>query len=89
MKSDLDRLMQARSFDGIVVIGPANHNTPLNYMTNGARISDGIVVKKAGQPPTLICGLMERDEAAKSGLPVSIYADYDLNQLMKDSSSPF
>jgi hypothetical protein len=89
MKSDLDRLMQARGFDGIAVIGPSEHNTPLNYMTNGVRISEGVVIKKAGQPPALICGLMERDEAAKSGLPMSIYADYDLNRLMKESASPF
>lgn len=89
MKSDLDRLMAARDLNGITVFGPAEHNTPLNYMTNSARISDGIVVKKAGQPPALICGLMERDEAAKSGLPVSIYPDYDLNRLMKESASPF
>jgi len=89
MKSDLDRLMQQRKLNGLVVMGPAEDNTALRYMTNGARITDGIVVKKAGEQPALVCGLMEREEAAKSGLPTSIYADYDLTRLMKESSSPF
>ncbi len=89
MKSDLDRLMKDRGFGGIVVMGPAHENHILRYVTNGAKISEGTVVKKAGEPPALICGLMERDEAAKSGLPVSIYADYNLTDLMRQSSSPF
>jgi len=89
MKSDLDRLMTEHKFDGIVVMGPAAENTALRYITNGARLSEGIAVKKAGEQPALICGLMEREEAAKSGLSTSIYADYDLTKFMKESSTPF
>jgi Xaa-Pro aminopeptidase len=89
MKSDLDQLMQARGFDAIVVMGSAEGNHILRYMTSGAMITEGLVIKKHGEPPVLICGPMERDEAAKSGLVVATYADFDLYSLAKDLGSSF
>ncbi len=89
MKSDLDTLMENRGFNAIVVMGPATENHALNYMTNSAPITDGIVVKKRGESPLLICGPMERDEAAKSGLPIQTYNDYGLLQIAKETGSYF
>ena len=39
MKSDIDRLMQERGLDALVVTGPAGENLPLQYLGNGAKIS--------------------------------------------------
>ena len=89
MKSDLDRLIQARGFDAIVVMGEVEGNHALRYMTNGARITSGTVVKKPSQQPLLIAGGMERDEAAKSGLPVRTTADYGAYELIKETGSAF
>ena len=89
MKSDLDRLMQDRGFAASVVMGRAVENTALNYITSGAKITQGIVLKKRGEGPVLICGSMERDEAAKSGLPVVTFDDFDLYNLVKETGSRF
>lgn len=89
MKSDLDKLMQERGFDAIVVMGEARENHALNYLTNHARITQGIVIKKRGEPPVLICGSMERDEAARSGLAVQTYFDFGYAQMLKETGSAF
>jgi len=89
MKSDLDRLMAQRGIDAFVIIGYAAHNHTLNYMTNGAAISEGIVVKKRQSAPVLIVGPMEREEAARSGLQVETHNDYNRHNLVKEFGSFF
>ena len=39
MKSDLDSLMQAKNLDALLVIGNADHNPPMYYLTGGGHIS--------------------------------------------------
>jgi Xaa-Pro aminopeptidase len=89
MKSDLDRLMQQRNLDALIVIGQARENAILRYMTNSAKISDGIVVKPRNKPPVLICNGMEREEAAKSGLQTALYNDFRLGTFVKETGSTF
>lgn len=89
MKSDLDRLMQERGFDALVIMGLAEGNHTLKYMNNHAKVTEAVVLKKRGEQPVLICGPMERDEAAKSGLPVATYADFDLYKLSQELGSSF
>jgi Xaa-Pro aminopeptidase len=68
MKNDLDALMQTRQLDALLVVGAGSHNPPMTYLTNGADLTQAILVKKRGEQPTLFHWPMERDEAAKSGL---------------------
>jgi len=89
VKSDLDRLIQERGFGGIVVMGEVEGNHALRYMTNSARITHGIVVKKPGEQPVIIVNGMERDEAAKSGLPVRTMAEFGYYEMIKETGSPF
>lgn len=89
MKTDLDSLMQQRGFDALVVMGPAPENHPLRYITNGAKVSEGIVIMRRGGASVLLCGPMEREEAAKSGLPTATFADFDLYKLVKETGSYF
>jgi len=89
VKSDLDRLMADRGFDAIVVMGEAEANHTLKYMTNHAKVTQGIVVKKRGEDPVLIVGGMERDEAAKSGLSVRTMNDFHLYQHIKETGNVF
>lgn len=70
MKSDLDALMQARSLDAIIVLGNAEHNPPMYYLTGGGHVNKAVLIKKRGEAPVLYCNAMERDEAEKSGLKV-------------------
>ena len=70
MKSDLDALMQERNLDAIMVIGNAENNPPMYYLTGGGHVSSAILIKKRNEEPILFCNVMERGEAAKSGLTV-------------------
>lgn len=70
MKSDLDALMQARNLNAIIVLGNAEHNPPMYYLTGGGHINKAVLIKKHGGAPVLYCNAMERDEAEKSGLKV-------------------
>jgi Xaa-Pro aminopeptidase len=70
MKSDLDALMQARNLDAIIVLGNAERNPPMYYLTGGGHVNKAVLVKKRGETPVIFCNAMERDEAEKSGLKV-------------------
>lgn len=85
MKSDIDRLMAERGLQAIVVTGDAEYNPPRDYLTNGAHITGGWVVKRRGEPITLIVNPMETEEAAKSGLKVLSYNELDWPQIVKEA----
>src|SRR6476469_1292626 len=86
MKSDLDRLMQARGFDGLVVTGPGANNPVMYYMTNGAEVGEGtVLLKKRGEPAVLIVTYMEREVAAKSGLKIVPFSHYDSIAILNEA----
>ncbi|NDJ34265.1 MAG: aminopeptidase P family protein [Chloroflexi bacterium] len=89
MKSDLDRLMEERGFDALIVYGPAEGNAPLRYLSNGAKVTHATVVKKRGEQPVLVVGGMERDEAARSGLPIVLDTEFNFHQHYKDTGDRF
>ncbi len=84
MKQDLDRLMAERELDAAVVTGSVQNNPAMYYMANGAHLTGGILIKRRGEEPTLLCSPMERDEAAKSGLKTISLAQYDLRKLLEE-----
>lgn len=86
MKSDFDALMQARNLDAIIVFGNAEHNPPMTYLTGGGHVSHATLIKKHGQDAVLFCNDMERDEAAKSGLKLISYSNYDAVALHKQAN---
>lgn len=79
MKSDLDRLMAERNLDGLLVLGDSAGNQVMNYLTGGVHLENAIVLKRRGQPLTLIHGSMERDTAASTGLAL-VDRDQTYNQ---------
>lgn len=87
MKQDLNSLMSERGIDVAVVTGGVNNNPSMYYMTNGAHISGGVLVKRQDQEPILIHHAMERDEAAKSGLSLMDLTQFDYKGLMQESES--
>ncbi len=76
MKSDLDALMQAHDVDALLVSGPGKHNPAMVYMTGGANLTMGHVIKKRGEPAILFFAPMERDEAARLGMVSHNYLEY-------------
>lgn len=82
MKRELDRLMADRNLDALLVMGDSGGNRTLNYLTGGAHLENALVVQRRGGPLTLIHGLMERDNAAATGLALvdrdARYNSFDL-----------
>lgn len=76
MKTDLDALMQAHNVDVLLVSGPGKHNPAMVYMTGGANLTMGHVIKKQGEPAVLFFAPMERDEAARIGMKSHSYQKY-------------
>jgi Xaa-Pro aminopeptidase len=68
--------MQARGLDAIMIVGNAEHNPPMTYLTGGGHVSAATIIKKRGEAPVYFHGDMERDEAAKSGLQLKPYSAY-------------
>jgi Xaa-Pro aminopeptidase len=85
MKSDLDRLMAARDLQAIFVTGDAENNPPRDYLTGGAHITGGLVIKKRGEAPVMVVNPMEIEEAAKSGLAVFTYNDLGWAELIEQA----
>jgi Xaa-Pro aminopeptidase len=82
MRSDLDRLMAERHIDAFIIPPIEAKSTPRDYLTGGAK-ADAVVVKKQGEVPILIVNLMEREEAAKSGLAVMTYDDFNVEAIYR------
>lgn len=82
MKSDLDQLMGEYKLDALVVVGDKAPNAYRDYLTRRSK-AVGTVIKKRGEAPVFIVGNMEIDEAAKSGLQVYTWFDFDYAELYK------
>ncbi len=85
MKSDLDQLMAARQLAAIVVTGEAHDNPPRSYLSNGAHVTGGYIIKRPGSDPIMIVNGMETEEAAKSGLQVLSHADLGYAQMISEA----
>ncbi len=89
MKSELDALMHSRGINAILVIGNADHNPAMYYLTGGGHISAATLIKRRDDEPVLFCNDMERDEAAKTGLNILSYSTYDFNTILKEANGDF
>jgi Xaa-Pro aminopeptidase len=85
MKTDLDQIMQARDLDALLVLGDAEHNSPMYYMTGGGHVNAATLIKPRGKDATLFHNDMEREEAAKTGLKTVSYSTYSLKELRKEA----
>lgn len=86
MKTDLDKIMQDRNIDALLVLGNAEHNSPMYYLTGGGHVRSATLVKPHGEEPTLFHQDMEREEAAKSGLKTVSYSKYPIKELRKEAN---
>lgn len=82
MKSDFDALIRKRSLQAVVVVGGHDYNAPRDYLTNGAKIGGGLVVKPLATETVILANPMEVEEAAKSGLRVFSYNDFGWAELV-------
>ncbi|GAB4322132.1 MAG: hypothetical protein Kow00117_11130 [Phototrophicales bacterium] len=73
MKQDIDRLMQERELTAILIPADHNYSPALDYLVGHVHITGGFALKKIGEAPVLIVGIMEIEEAAATGL--TVYSD--------------
>ena len=83
MKTEIDSLMIARNLDAILIVGHAEHNPPMYYMTGGGHVSHASLIKRRGEPAVLFCNDMEREEASKSGLKIVPFSTYPHKELLE------
>lgn len=91
MRSDLDQLMLERQLDALIVFGPdglSGVNAQFNYFVRGHYIV-GTVFKRRGHPAQLVHGVMERDDAAKTGLELVENTRWPMKEIMAQAESPF
>jgi Xaa-Pro aminopeptidase len=85
MKIDLDRLMEARGLDALLVTGASQNNPDMYYFTGGAHLTGGDLLKKRGANPVLFFNSMERDEAARTGLQTRPLDVFEYQKLLKEA----
>ena len=78
MKSDIPKLMQDRRLDAIVVYGDTDTSSDLAYLTSGVHLERAMYLQACGDAPILFASPIERENAAKTGLPVRLWSDYDI-----------
>jgi Xaa-Pro aminopeptidase len=83
MKKELDHLMEKRDLDAIIVAGGEGYSDVRDYMSNGAHITGGFIVKKRGEMPCLVVNGMEIEEARKSGCPCVTYGEIGYYDMVK------
>lgn len=87
MKSDIDRLMHERNLDAFIVAGGEEFNAIRYYLSNGAHITHGTIIKVRDKETLLICGGMELEEAQKSGLRVATTAELGFYEVFKEADN--
>ena len=85
MKTELDNLMKLQDIDALLIFGGAQHNPAMVYFVGTAHVSDAILIKKRAAEAVLFHYPMERDEAAKSGLPLVSMSKYPRSEYLKQS----
>lgn len=91
MKTDLDRLMAARKLDAAVIFGPDGLgpvNSAFNWFVGGRHVV-GTVIKLVGKPALVVHGVMERDNAAATGLELVNVTRWSPKEIAKEFPDPF
>ncbi len=90
MKSDLERLLQDRALEALIVVGPdglGTTNAPFRYFTGEAHLT-GVVVKRRGHAPVLLHSDMERDAAGRTGLDLVPFSRWPLKEIYNAFGDP-
>ena len=85
MKKDLERLIKENNSEALWISGAAQHNPSMTYFTGGIHVTTADLFIIPGKQPILFHGMMEREEAAKTGYELISYSSYPLSEFLKDT----
>ena len=83
MKKDLEQLMKSNNADVLWISGAAQHNPSMVYFTGGIHVTGADLFIIPEKTPILFHGMMEREEAAKTGYDLISYSKYPINDFQK------
>lgn len=87
MLQDLDRLMAERTLDALLVIIDEKPSANSLYLTRGAELSGGYIVKPRERSAILYHYAIEAGGAAQSGLETRSLAHFNIRQLIIDANN--
>ncbi|NLB70743.1 MAG: aminopeptidase P family protein [Chloroflexi bacterium] len=83
MKKDLEQLMKDNQADALWISGAAQQNPSMVYYTGSIHVTAADLFIIPGRTPILFHGMMEREEAAKTGFQLISYAKYPLSEYQR------
>lgn len=83
MKKDLEQLMKDNQADALWISGAAQQNPSMVYFTGSIHVTAADLFIIPGRTPILFHGMMEREEAAKTGFQLISYAKYPLSEYQR------
>lgn len=86
MKKDLERIIKENKVDALWISGAAQHNPSMTYFTGAVHVTAADLFIIPGKQPILFHGMMEREEAAKTGYELISYSRFPLSDFLKDTN---
>jgi len=83
VKTEIEQLMDEDQIDLLWITGSAINNPAMVYVTGGGFLTRADYFQKRGEKPVLFHASMERDEAAKTGLPTKCYDQIAMAEYLK------
>lgn len=76
MLADLDDILRSRDIEALIVPMHEAMHPSFRWLSRGAKLTKGFVVKRVGAEPLVLYFPMERDEAAACGLPAASVLEF-------------
>ncbi|MFQ5654447.1 MAG: M24 family metallopeptidase [Planctomycetota bacterium] len=87
MRRDVDRCMEERGLDALLVCGPPHSSWETAYLVGPLKVTEAYVYKRRGENPVLIVKAMERGEAAKGACLVLTFHQLGLTPIRRSALS--
>ena len=87
MKQDLDGLMLENNIDALLIMGGPSQNPNMYYFTGGADLTYADVIKVRGKEPVIFHSVIERENAARTGMPTISYSRYPEKELLAQANN--
>ena len=88
MFHDLDPLMESRGIGALIVPMHETMHASFRWLTRGAKVTRGYVVKVARRDPFLIAYPMEREEAAATGVTARGIHEFGYEEIFRSARNP-